>query len=90
MRVVLLLAVLAGFGCLALPVAALLLDGSDNGERLIIPLQVLLTAGIGALLAGPVLDGDARTARSALLGAALGLAGAALAVGVFLVLLGGL
>ena len=89
MRILLLLAILAGFGCLALPVAALVLDGSDSGERLIVPLQLLLTAGIGAVLAGPVLDGDARTARNALLGAALGLVGAAVAVGVFVVLLDG-
>lgn len=89
MRLLLLLAVLVGVACLALPVAALLLDGSDTRERLIVPLQVLLTVGAGSLLAGPVLKGEDSAARKAVTGAFLALVAAAVAISVFVLLLDG-
>ena len=83
-------ALLLVLGCLALPLTASALDGSDTGENLIIPVQVTVTVLIGAALGAAMLPAGHPTARRALTGAALGLLGAAAGLVVFFLLLGGL
>ncbi|MBM7516908.1 hypothetical protein [Nocardioides nitrophenolicus] len=87
MRILLLLLALVVVGCVALPVSAFLLDGTDTGENLIVPVQVLVTAAVGAVLGSRLLASSSR--RRALTGAGLGVLGAAVGVGVFFLLLNG-
>lgn len=90
MRILILVVVLAVVGCLALPLSAFVLDGSDTGENLIVPVQVLVTAAVGALLGGVLLDRSHAPRRRALTGAAIGILGALAGVVVFFLLLNGL
>ncbi|GAA4086839.1 hypothetical protein ACFFOS_23125 [Nocardioides kongjuensis] len=90
MRILLLLVVLAVVGCVALPLSALVLDGTDTGEDLVAPVQVLVTAAVGAALGHLVLDRSRPGRRRALVGAGVGVLGAAVALVVFFLLLNGL
>jgi peptidoglycan/LPS O-acetylase OafA/YrhL len=89
-RILLLALVLAVVGCVALPLSALVLDGTDTGEDLIVPVQVLLTAALGAALGSVVLDRSRPPRRRALSGAGIGVLGALAGVVVFFLLLNGL
>lgn len=89
MRILILVVVLAVVGCLALPLSAFFLDGSDTGEALIVPLQVVVTAAVGALLGRLVLDRSQPSRRRALTGVGLGVLGALVGIGVFFALLNG-
>ena len=90
MRILLLVVVLAVVGCVALPLTAFVLDGTDTGESLIVPVQVLVTAALGAVLGGLVLDRSHTPRRRALTGAGIGVLGALVGVVVFFLLLSGL
>ncbi|TNM50168.1 hypothetical protein FHP29_01165 [Nocardioides albidus] len=87
MRILLLVVALVVVGCLALPVSAFLLDGTDTGDDLILPVQVVVTAAVGAGLGRVLLDGPSR--RRALTGAGIGVLGALVGIAVFFVLLNG-
>lgn len=89
MRILLLVVVLVVVGCLALPVSALLLDGTDIGENLVLPVQVVVTAAVGAALGRVLLDGDRPVGRRVLTGAAVGVLGALVGIAVFFLLLNG-
>ena len=92
MRILLLVVVLAVVGCVALPLGALVLDGTGTGtgENLIVPVQVLVTAAVGAALGSLVLDRSHAPRRRALTGAGLGVLGALAGLLVFFLLLDGL
>lgn len=87
MRILLLVLVLVVVGCVALPLSALVLDGTDTGENLIVPTQVLVTAAVGAAIGRLLLGPSAQ--RPALTGAGLGILGALVGVAVFFLLLNG-
>lgn len=87
MRILLLVVVLVVVGCVALPLSALVLDGTSTGENLVVPAQVLATAVVGAAL-GRLLLGPS-SQRPALTGAGLGVLGALVGVAVFFLLLNG-
>jgi hypothetical protein len=89
-RILLLVVVLAVVGCVALPLSAFVLDGTDTGENLIVPVQVLVTAAVGAALGGLVLDRSQTGRRRAVVGAGVGVLGALVGVTVFFLLLNGL
>jgi hypothetical protein len=83
--------VLLVLGVLSLPVVAFFLDG-EGTENWIVPVQLLLMAGIGALMgrAVPAVAGEGASPRRALVtGALLGLGAAVLGLLVFFVLLSG-
>ena len=85
------LALLLAAGILSLPVAAAFLDG-ESTENLIVPVQLAVMAALGAivgyLLPGLAGNGSSR-ARSAGLGALVGVATALVGVFLFFVLLNG-
>ncbi len=85
------LALLVVTGILSLPVVAAFLDG-ESTEDLIVPVQLALMAALGAIV-GYLLPGVAgagsRRARSAGLGALVGVATALVGVVLFFVLLNG-
>lgn len=89
MRVLLLGIALAVIGCVALPVSAYFLDGTDAGENLILPVHAAFTALIGAGLGVVVLLREQSTRRRALTGAGLGLLGAVIGLVLFFLLLNG-
>lgn len=84
------LAVLLVAGVLSLPVTAALLDGDDT-DALVVPVQLVAMAALGALVGRllPGLAGDSRRSP-VLLGAAAGVAAALVGVLVFFVLVSGL
>ena len=88
MRIALLVILLVATGIITLPLSAYFLDSSEIGENLILPVQVAVTAGIGALLGRWVLTtGTVR--RRALIGLAIGIAGAVVGLVVFFLLISG-
>jgi len=89
-RTLLLGAVMVVLGTLALPLSAFVLDGSNTGENLIVPVALVVSCGIGALLALPVLGPDLPARRRAVVGAGLGLLGLVVGVVVFFLLISGL
>ncbi|WGX97391.1 hypothetical protein [Nocardioides sp. L-11A] len=89
MRILALFVALVVVGCVLLPLSAAVLDGSATGENLIIPVQLLLTAAVGAVLGRAVLAPERPARRRLLLGAGLGVAGALVGVAVFFLLLNG-
>lgn len=89
MRTLLLGIVLVVVGCVALPVSAYFLDGTDAGENLILPAHAAFTAVVGAVLGTVTLSRDHATRRRALTGAGLGLLGAAVGLVLFFLLLNG-
>ncbi|WP_436697707.1 hypothetical protein [Nocardioides sp. BYT-33-1] len=101
MRILILFVVLVVVGCVALPLGAAVLDGSDTGEGLVVPAQILLTAAVGGLLGRVVLAAESPgipespqgpgspAGRPVLVGAVLGVAGALVGVAVFFLLLNG-
>ncbi|MCR1784692.1 hypothetical protein KVF89_19270 [Nocardioides carbamazepini] len=90
MRTLVLVVVLVLVGCAALPLSALVLDGSDTGENLIVPVQVLLTTASGALLGRALLDRERPVRQRLLLGAGLGVVGALVGIVGFFLLLNGI
>lgn len=83
--------VLLGAGILSLPLTAAVLDG-DGTENWIVPVQLVLMAGIGAAaaVALPALAPEAATTgRRALTGAGWGLLAALVGLAVFWLLLNG-
>ncbi|MDQ6523024.1 hypothetical protein RB608_05405 [Nocardioides sp. LHD-245] len=90
MRILPLFAALVVVGCVALPLGALVLDGSDSGENLVVPVQVLLTTAAGALLGRALLDRERPTRQRLLLGAGLGVVGALVGIVGFFLLLNGI
>jgi hypothetical protein len=89
-RVVAIVALLV-LGVLSLPVVAFFLDG-EGTENWIVPVQLLLMAGVGALVgrAVPAVAGEgASRSRATVIGAALGLGAALIGLLIFFVLLSG-
>ena len=85
------LLVLLVLGVVSLPLVASVLDGQST-ENWILPVQLLLMAALGAVAGGfvPSLAGaTASRRRGALVGAAVGVACAALGVVIFFLLLNG-
>jgi hypothetical protein len=86
------LLVLLVLGVVSLPLVASVLDGQDS-ENWIIPVQLLLLAGAGAL-AGWVVPGlagaQATRRRGILVGAAIGVGCAVLGLVIFFLLLNGI
>lgn len=89
MRVLLLGIALAVVGCIALPVSAYFLDGTDAGENLILPVHAAFTALVGAGLGVVALSRERSTRRRAVTGAGLGLLGAVVGLVLFFLLLNG-
>lgn len=89
MRVLLLGIALAVVGCIALPVSAYFLDGTDAGENLILPVHAAFTALVGAGLGVVALSREQSTRRRAVTGAGLGLLGAVVGLVLFFLLLNG-
>ena len=89
MRTLVLAVVMVVLGALTLPLSAAFLDGSDTGENLIMPVALVISCLIGALLAVPVLDPDVPTGRKVATGAGLGLLGLLVGVIIFFLLLNG-
>jgi hypothetical protein len=84
--------VLVLLGMVSLPLVASVLDG-EGTENWILPVQLLLMAGVGAVVgrAVPALAGErASRRRSVAVGALVGLAAAVLGLVVFFLLLSGL
>lgn len=78
-------------GVLSLPVVAFFLDG-EGTENWIVPVQLLLMAGVGALVGRlvPAVAGEgASRNRATVIGAALGLGAALIGLLIFFVLLSG-
>lgn len=78
-------------GVLSLPVVAFFLDG-EGTENWIVPVQLLLMAGVGALVGRtvPALAGEgASRGRSTAIGALLGVGAAVIGLLLFFVLLNG-
>lgn len=89
---VLAVALLGATGILSLPLAAFVLDDSAGGENLVLPVQLVVMAGIGGALGAalPALAPEgAATSRRVLVGIGWGLLGAALGVALFWFLLNG-
>lgn len=89
MRIFALALLMIVLGAFTLPLSALFLDGSETGENLIIPVALVISCVIGAVLAVPVLEQDVPALRRALIGAGLGLLGLVVGVVVFFLLLNG-
>ncbi|WP_408897089.1 hypothetical protein ACJ5H2_19465 [Nocardioides sp. R1-1] len=89
MRILLLSIALLVVGVLALPVAASLLDGSETGEDLVLPVQVLLTTAVGAGLGRALLGRDPAARRAMLTGAGIGLLAALVGMAAFFLVLNG-
>ena len=86
------LVVLVMLGMISLPLVASVLDG-EGTENLILPVQLGLMAGFGALAgwAVPTLGGaDATRRRGILVGALIGLGAALLGLVIFFLLLSGI
>ena len=86
------LVVLVMLGMISLPLVASVLDG-EGTENLILPVQLALMAGFGALAgwAVPTLGGaDATRRRGILIGALIGLGAALLGLVIFFLLLSGI
>jgi hypothetical protein len=86
------LLVLLVLGVISLPLVASVLDGVGT-ENLILPVQLALMAGVGALAgwAVPSLGGaDATRRRGTLFGAMIGLGAALLGLVIFFLLLNGI
>jgi hypothetical protein len=90
MRVALLGALLAGLGIVALPVTAYFLDATPLGEDLVLPVDVAVCAAAGAGLGALVLPGTWSRTRRVAVGAGLGVAGAAVGLVLFFLLISGL
>lgn len=88
-RILLLTLVLLVVGVVALPVSAALLDGSETGEDLVVPIQILLTAAVGAGLGRALLGREPSARRAMLTGAGIGLLAALVGIAVFFWLLDG-
>ena len=86
------LALIVVDGLISLPVAAAVLDG-ESTDQLIIPMQLVVMAALGALI-GAVLPGlagvGASRARGAGVGAVVGVVAALVSVALFYLLLGGI
>ena len=92
MRQIATLAVLLVLGVISLPLVASVLD-SEGTENLILPVQVVLMAGFGALAGWlvPTLGGpDATRRRGIIVGALFGLGAAVFGVVIFFLLLNGI
>ena len=86
------LLVLLVLGVISLPLVASVLDG-EGTENLILPVQLVLMAGFGALAGWlvPTLGGaDASRRRGIIVGALLGLGAAVLGLVIFFLLLNGI
>ena len=89
---VLVLAVLLVAGMLSLPTSAYFLDGSAT-ENLILPVALLVMAGLGAALGAALPDfagADASPSRGALTGAVVGVLMSLVGLAVFFLLVSGL
>jgi hypothetical protein len=85
--------ILGAAGVLSLPLAAFVLDGSEGGENLILPVQLVVMAAIGGGLGAalPALaPAGAATSRRVLVGIGWGLLGAVVGVALFWFLLNGI
>lgn len=89
MRTLVLAVAMVVIGAFSLPLTAAFLDGSDTGENLIIPVALVASCLLGALLAMPVLEPDVPAGRKALVGAGLGALGLVVGVVIFFLLLSG-
>ncbi len=92
MRRVAALVILLVLGVISLPLVASVLD-SEGTENLILPVQVVLMAGLGALAGWlvPTLGGpDATRRRGIIVGALFGLGAAVFGVVIFFLLLNGI
>lgn len=89
MRILVLALLMIVLGAFTLPLSALFLDGSDTGENLIIPVALVISCLIGAVLAVPVLEPEIPAGKRALIGVGLGMLGLVVGVVVFFLLLNG-